>query len=74
MRTLFADITESGHLRGYCALDEDHSQLAAMQLAQPHDEAVHIVPLMGGGYIALPLMIMPLAGGIRALLNLMGRI
>ena len=23
-----------------------------MQLAQPHDEAVHIVPLMGGGYIA----------------------
>ena len=52
VRTLFADITESGDLRGYCALDEDHSQLAAMQLAQPHDEAVHIVPLMGGGYIA----------------------
>ena len=52
VRTLFADITESGDLRGYCALDEDHSQLAAMQLAQPHDEAVHIVPLIGGGYIA----------------------
>ena len=52
VRTLFADITESGDLRGYCALDEDHSQLAARQLSQPYDEAVHIVPLMGGGYIA----------------------
>ena len=52
VRTLFADITESGDLRGYCALDEDHSPLAALQLAQPHDESVHIVPLMGGGYIA----------------------
>ena len=51
MRTLFADITESGNLRGYCALDEDQSQLAALQIAQPND-AVHIVPLMGGGYIA----------------------
>ena len=52
VRTLFADITEAGNLRGYCALDEDQSQLAAMQLAQPNDDAVHIVPLMGSGYIA----------------------
>ena len=52
VRTLFADITESGNLRGYCALDEDQSQLAALQIAQPNDDAVHIVPLMGGGYIA----------------------
>ena len=52
VRTLFADITESGHLRGYCAVDEDQSQLAALQIAQPNDEAVHIVPLMGDGYIA----------------------
>ena len=52
VRTLFADITDSGNLRGYCALDEDQSQLAALQIAQPNDEAVHIVPLMGGGYIA----------------------
>ena len=52
VRTLLADITEAGDLRGYCALDEDQSQLAAMQLAQPNDEAVHIVPLMGGGHIA----------------------
>jgi molecular chaperone Hsp33 len=52
VRTLFADITGSGNLRGYCALAEDQSQLAAMQIAQPNDEAVHIVPLMGGGYIA----------------------
>ena len=52
VRTLFADITGAGDLRGYCALDEDQSQLAAMQLAQPNDEAVHIVPLMGGGHIA----------------------
>lgn len=52
VRTLLADITEAGDLRGYCALDEDQSQLAAMQLAQPHDDAVHIVPLMGVGYIA----------------------
>ena len=35
VRTLFADITESGNLRGYCALDEDQSQLAALQIAQP---------------------------------------
>ena len=52
VRTLFADITEAGDLRGYCALDEDQSQLAALQLAQPNDDAVHIVPLMGAGYIA----------------------
>ena len=52
MRTLFADITEAGHLRGFCAVDDDQSQLAALQLAQPNDDAVHIVPLMGGGYIA----------------------
>ena len=52
VRTLFADITESGNLRGYCALDEDQSQLAALQIAQPNDDAVHIVPLMGSGYIA----------------------
>ena len=52
VRTLFADITKAGDLRGYCALDEDQSQLAALQLAQPNDDAVHIVPLMGGGYIA----------------------
>ena len=52
VRTLFADITDSGNLRGYCVLDEDQSQLAALQIAQPNDEAVHIVPLMGGGYIA----------------------
>ena len=52
VRTLFADITEAGNLRGYCALDEDQSQLAAMQLAQPNDGAVHIVPLLRGGYIA----------------------
>ena len=52
VRTLFADITEAGDLRGYCALDEDQSQLATMQLAQPNDDAVHIVPLMGEGYIA----------------------
>ena len=52
VRTLFADITEAGNLRGYCAFDEDQGQLAALQLAQPNDEAVHIVPLMGVGYIA----------------------
>lgn len=52
VRTLFADITEAGDLRGYCALDEDQSQLAAIQLAQPNDDAVHIVPLMESGYIA----------------------
>ena len=52
VRTLFADITEAGDLRGYCALDEDQSQLVAMQLSQPNDDAVHIAPLMGSGYIA----------------------
>tara|TARA_B100000989_G_C19490490_1_gene449529 strand:- start:448 stop:1404 length:957 start_codon:yes stop_codon:yes gene_type:complete len=52
VRTLFADITGTGDMRGYCALDEDQGQIAALQLAQPNDEAVHIVPLMGVGYIA----------------------
>ena len=52
VRTLFADITEAGDLRGYCALDQDQSQIAALQLAQPNDDAVHIAPLMGDGYIA----------------------
>ena len=52
VRTLFADITGAGNLRGYCALNEDQSQLAAMQLAQPNDDAINIVPLMGDGYIA----------------------
>ena len=52
VRTLFADITQAGDLRGYCAIDEDQSQLAALQLAQPNDDAVHIGPLMGDGHIA----------------------
>ena len=52
VRTLFADITEAGNLRGYCALDDNQSQLTVMQPAQPNDDAVHIVPLMGAGYIA----------------------
>ena len=50
--TLFADITEAGDLRGYCALNEDQSRLTAMQLTQSNDDAIHIVPLMGDGYIA----------------------
>src|SRR6056300_1728776 len=52
VRTLFADITQAGDLRGYCALDDEQSQLTKIQLAQPNDQAVNIVPLMGGGYIA----------------------
>ena len=74
VRTLFADITEAGDLRGYCAMDEDQSQLAAIQLSQPNDDAVYIVPLMGGGYIAFTVDDAAAGGVIRALSNLMGRI
>jgi len=52
VRTLFADITQAGDLRGYCALDADQAKFAELQLAQPDDEAVKIAPLMGDGYIA----------------------
>ena len=52
VRTLFADITQAGDLRGYCALDDDQSQLTKIRLSQPNDQAVNIVPLMGGGHIA----------------------
>jgi molecular chaperone Hsp33 len=52
VRTLFADITEAGDMRGYCALDDTADNLAEITLAQPDDTPVNIVPLMGTGYIA----------------------
>lgn len=72
VRTLFADITGSGDLRGYCALNEDHSQLAAMQLAQPNDEAVRIVPLLGVGYIAFTVDDNPTGGRYQGIVELDG--
>ncbi len=52
VRTLFADITQFGDLRGYCVLDKDNTQFTEMRPTQPSDQAVNIVSLMGEGYIA----------------------
>lgn len=52
VRTLFADITEAGHLRGYCAMEDNPTGLQAASLAQDPSSAVRLGPLMGGGYIA----------------------
>ncbi len=52
VRTLFADITESGDMRGYCALDDSSKNMAEAKLGQQDDESINIVPVLGEGYIA----------------------
>jgi len=52
VRTLFADITEAGHLRGYCAMEDNPSGLQGATLAHDPSGAVRLGPLLGGGYIA----------------------
>ena len=52
VRTLFADITASGALRGYSALGDDPVALEAAVLAHDRNVPVQLGPLMGNGYIA----------------------
>jgi len=52
VKTLFADITEEGHLRGYAAFDDSPSALGAAELAHDPAGPVNLGPVMGGGYIA----------------------
>ena len=52
VRTLFADITEKGNLRGYVALEDNPPALQAAALAHDPTGPVKIGQLMGEGYIA----------------------
>ena len=52
VRTLFADITETGALRGYAALDDNKSALRAAALAHDQTGPVRLGHVMGDGYIA----------------------
>ena len=52
VRTLFADITESGALRGYSALNDDLAKLQAMASAHDRNRPVRLGSIMGNGYIA----------------------
>ena len=52
VRTLFADITEAGHLRGYTAMEDNPTGFQAAALAHDPAGSVRLGPLMGGGYIA----------------------
>ncbi len=52
VRTLFADITEAGHLRGYAAMEDNPTGFQAAALAHDPAGSVCLGPLMGGGYIA----------------------
>ncbi|MDA9986010.1 Hsp33 family molecular chaperone HslO [Alphaproteobacteria bacterium] len=52
VRTLFADITEAGHLRGYTAMEDNPTGFQAAALAHDPSGPVCLGPLMGSGYIA----------------------
>ncbi len=52
VRTLFADITESGALRGYSALNDDLAKLQAMALAHDRNGPIRLGSIMGNGFIA----------------------
>jgi molecular chaperone Hsp33 len=52
VRTLFADITETGALRGYAALDDNRAAFQAAALAHDPSGPVRLGPIMGDGYIA----------------------
>ena len=52
VRTLFADITETGALRGYAALDENRAALQAAALSHDPTGPVRLGHVMGDGYIA----------------------
>ena len=52
VRTLFADITETGALRGYAALDDNRSTLQSAALAHDPTGPVRLGHVMGNGYIA----------------------
>ena len=52
VRTLFADITDSGALRGYALLGGNQAGFQAAALAHDPMGAVRVGPIMGDGYIA----------------------
>ena len=52
VRTLFADITGTGALRGYAVLDDDQAALRAAALAHDPKGPVRLGHVMGDGYIA----------------------
>ena len=52
VRTLFADITEAGHLRGYTAMEDNPTGFQMVALAHDPSGPVCLCPLMGRGYIA----------------------
>ena len=52
VRTLFADITETGALRGYAALDDNRAAFQAAALAHDPRGPVRLGHVMGDGYIA----------------------
>ena len=52
VRTLFADITKTGNLRGYVSLKENPMAFQAAALAHDPEGPVKLGSLMGEGYIA----------------------
>ncbi len=52
VRTLFADINQAGHLRGYCAFDDDPATRPLLDDVSAATGPVRLGPVMGDGYIA----------------------
>jgi len=52
VRTLFADINNDGHLRGYAAFNDDLEALRGFEGAADGDDMVSLGAVMGDGYIA----------------------
>ena len=52
VRTLFADINQAGHIRGYCAFDEDPAKRPLLDDLSAATGPVRLGPVMGDGYIA----------------------
>ena len=52
VRTLFADINQAGHIRGYCAFDDDPAKRPLLDDLSAATGPVRLGPVMGDGYIA----------------------
>ena len=52
VRTLFADINQAGHIRGYCAFDDDPATRPLLDDVSATTGPVRLGSVMGDGYIA----------------------
>lgn len=70
VRTLFADITQAGHIRGYCAFDDDPATRPLLDDVSSATGPVRLGPVMGDGYIAFTVSEVETGGRYQGIVEL----